>query len=581
VAVAEDATRLPPLSRSASAEERLARLDRLMDLYDAARFGGEPAARDALWAGLGTSGGARGPEASRDVLNRMLQEAWEVEEAHVELPEDQARFLADFINMVSVDLNLPADADSVSIQTAAYRQLAQEGHPRLTDNARWRLYDHVRGVLAAAVEVHAIRAAEISAHVLYAEHEDISRHLEDDAPHVRPERPSPSQLWEIFERQREALGAEPRWRPILEARRNQDSELGELVREALPQRRDDEWKLASLPAGTGHVESLAPVVLLAGGQLTLRPTSPHPSSYAPSDPAVVAGLEGALARDGRGILLLAAEPMLPSPDLHAALQQIAAARVSTVELAIFEPRVDPNEGHALVVLPLQVAQADDLSPASVGFTEARVRVHLTGRGPRFAIDGAWLSAEPGPPSELAKLLDEIQRAYPREKLVGVSLAEDVMFSQLLDLLAALGGGMQPRFAAVGWIVGDAPSLSVKRGDPAGATLDRRARLGELSNLKPELEQPYPLQTDDQQRLEEYVGRLGSCLPELEGQIPRGGLSIELHFEEGHLRIAEAKARKLDSARGDAINRCTEDVFAAFRLREHRDLVTATATFRRP
>jgi hypothetical protein len=97
------------------------------------------------------------------------------------LDEAEQRFVADAIMLLSTDMFLPDTAEALITATLAYRVLAEDGHPRIADNAHWRLYDHVRGVLEGAVEIAPAMRADVLVHALYAEREDISPWL-DVAP---------------------------------------------------------------------------------------------------------------------------------------------------------------------------------------------------------------------------------------------------------------------------------------------------------------------------------------------------------------------------------------------------------------
>src|SRR5690606_16763831 len=83
---------------------------------------------------------------------------------------------------------------------------------------------------------------------------------------------------------------------------------------------------------------------------------------------------------------------------------------------------------------------------------ARLRVHLGGRGPRFAVDGDWLDLAGGA-ADLETQLARLDRAYPRERLITLSLGDDVIYQQLQELLRALVGGPQRRYEAVTWVPG--------------------------------------------------------------------------------------------------------------------------------
>jgi len=563
---------------------RRARLDRLLDLYDAARFGEDEDARETLWGALGGHATGVGEHASRDALQRMLQDALGLEEdARPRGDQDTAGFAADVIMMVSTDLQTPATAEDLSIRTLVYRTLAESGHPRLRDNARWRLYDHVRGTLAGATEMAPEQRLEVAVQALYAERDSVEPLLADTAPHARPPWPSVEQLWGVLEQQREPLLEEARWAEVMGRRRGDDEVLHDTLRTTLPAPREDDWPLRSVPAGTGRVESLAPVVRVAAGRMTVDAGRSHARTVVLSDEDVLEPsrtLGNALAQDGRGTVLLVADPSLPAPELRTALRVVARAHTERVELAVREPRVAPAEGEVVTALPLYVTSAGGQRAGDQAWAVARVHVHLDGRGPQVAVDGRWLSARPSSQRNLRTLVEEIARAYPRERGVVVSLGPDVQLQQLLDLSIALQGGPQRPFAAVGWMAdGSRPGASKDDGD---GWLERRL---EMAWVKPavELEQAYPLKADDQKRLEAFTEDVAVCLPELrvKGKSVPEAVALELRFEEGRLRGAEVKApTRLAKGGGAAVVECVEQEAYALRLREHREGITVGVTLRR-
>ena len=566
-----DPERLAALaSVEAGVEGRLLRLDRLLDLYDGARFAGDATARESLWLALGGYATTRGIDASREVVIRLLDEAYALEDAATS--EDQQRFVADAIMLLSADMFLPDSAEALISQTLAYRVLAEAGHPRVADNAHWRLYDHVRGVLAGTVEVGPALRSDVAVHALYANREDISAWLDDLAPHAQPPLPSADELWGLLEAQRSALAALPRWQPVLAARSTTDAELRETVVELLPRPRDPAWELTALPQGTGARESLAPVVLLADGQRVLAPTGPAPQPYPADDrsDAGVAALEGLVIRDGRGLVLLAAAAQAPAPGFAATLASLRAAKVGIIELAAHEPRIGEREdgievpAAVVVALPLHVVPNDDRDAGARAFREARIRVQLGGRGPRFSVDGRWLTAAPALPTDVARLAGELRRAYPGERAIALSLAADVQPGQLVDLLATLTGGRDPLFLATGWLP-DAVVEAQPVGDPAADEI-LTARLG-LVDMAPAWTLPDPagLSEDDRVRVGQARERLRACVPELEAPLGKAGLELELVFTAHKFSEASVRGRKLPEPAKQRIDACARDRLLGLRL----------------
>lgn len=556
---------------------RVAWIDRLLDLYDAARFAQDEDARETLWAALGGHATGVGERASREASERLLQAALAVDEqARRDGDEEAAAFAADAITLLSADLQPPATADDLAIRTLAYRTLVEQGHPRLVDNARWRLYDHVRGTLLGAVERPPAERLDVAVQALYAERDSVEDLLADAAPHARPSWPAADALLAGLDAQLAPLQAIPRWAAVVELRQRDDRSLHETLVATLPAARRDDWPLVVLPAGTARAESLAPVLWIHDGQLVVdagRPAARTVSLDAGSDdPGQAIG--SALAQDGRGTVLVVADPRLPAPQLHAVMQGLARAQAEQIELAVAEPRVTADAA-VVVALPLHVARSAGARASDEAWGHVRVRVHLDGRGPAIAIDGRWLAQVPAEPAELRALVEQLARAYPRERGVVLTLGRDVQLQQLIDLLVALEGGPERPFSAVGWMA-DGARPADDRGD-GDAWLGRRLALAWPSPAV-DIDQPYPLRAQDQARLEGFAKQLAVCLPELQPKRPLDEVVLVLRFEEGRLREASLPgAARLPKAGVADLVECARDEGYALRLREHREGLVVTVT----
>jgi hypothetical protein len=571
-----DVLRAQPIS-GAGAAARVARLDAQLDLLDAARFADDADARERLWTGLGGTPRARGPEATRDASSRLLSEAIQLD-VTPGLDEDAHDFVSGVIAVLSADLGLVGAAEDLAIRTAAYRAVAEHGHPRAADNARWRLYDHVRGCLVGAVSAPQERRLEIAVHSLYVREDSLDPWLGDQAVHAQSPPPSPEALQALLAAARDAVAVDARWTGVVARRAGADATLEQTVRGALPAGRDPTWPVAVMPRGVGRRDSLAPIVRVDDGEITIDLGHPGARVAGRGAPELVPALAAALARDGRGVVLLVAPPLLPSPALMAVTRTMLDARVARIELALREPRVAPDSGDVIVQLPLEVLQDGDQGPAARALRKARVHVHLGGRGARLAVDGRWLELQ-GSPAAFEARLAALRRAYPREHMITVGLGDDVLYQQLLDLLRALVGGPARAFevAALRPSAAAPPeSLSAKAIAAEERRLERRGQLvGDSARAG--LEQPFPLAAGDQKRLEQIARQLLRCLPELEAPMPDGeALRLHLRFEEGRLaRIEPAKQRSgPPAARLAAVQACAEDESRGFRLREHRDVVLA-------
>lgn len=566
-----------PAPAAASPATRVARLDALLDLLDAARFADDADARERLWIGLGGTARARGPEATRDAATRLLAEAIQLD-AGPGLDADAHDFVAGVIALLSADLGLVGAAEDLAIRTAAYRDVAEHGHPRAADNARWRLYDHVRGCLVGAVSAPQERRVEIAVHSLYVREDSLAAWLDDGAVHAQRPPPAPEALQTLLVEARTAATADPRWAAVAARRVAADATLEATVRSALPAARDPSWPLAALPQGTARRDSLAPIVRIDDRTLTIDLGHPEARAGERGAPELVKALEGALARDGRGAVLLVAPPMLPSPALNSVARTLLDARVARVELAVREPRVPQGSGDVIVQLPLEVVRDTDQGPAAIALRKARLHVQLDGRGARAAVDGRWLERR-SDPTAVATLLGDLRRAYPREHMITVGLGDDVLYQQLIDLVRALIGGPERRFDVAAW---RPTAAAAPEAPPAKAVaaeerrLQRRAELAAYT-ARAGLDQSFPLAAGDQQRLEQLARQLLRCLPELETPLPVGErVRLTLRFEEG--RLAQLTARKpatrVPAERLAALQTCAEAEARGFRLREHRDVVTA-------
>jgi hypothetical protein len=167
-------------------------------------------------------------------------------------------------------------------------------------------------------------------------------------------------------------------------------------------------------------------------------------------------------------------------------------------------------------------------------------------------------------------------------MITVGLGDDVLYQQLLELLRALVGGSNRAFDVAALRPGAAAppeTVPAKLVAAEERRLERRSQLATAS-ARAGLDQPFPLTTGDQQRLEQLARQLLRCLPELETPLPAGErLRLHLRFEEGRLaRIDAGKPQqltvRLPAERITALQACAEDESRGFRLREHRDIVLA-------
>lgn len=560
--------------REATAD-RVARVDVLLDLLDAARFAADPDARERLWQALGGTARDRGPEATRDAATRILGEAIELEAGRID--DDARDFLGGVIALLSADLGLVGAADDLAIRTAAYRDVAEHGHPRAADNARWRLYDHVHACLQGALAAPQERRSEIAVHALYVREDSLAPWLDDRAVHAQRPLPAADELLALMLAPRDVLAGDPRWTTTVQRRRAGDTALAAALHEALPAPRDPSWPLVTLPQGTARRDSLLPIVRVDERGVAVDLGRPQQSLAAADSPELARALTAALARDGRGAVLLVAAPLLPSPALAAVTRALLDARVARIELAVREPTLAaPPEtpGQVVVQLPLDLFRETDQGAAASVLRGARVHLHLSGRGAQLALDGRWL-APTADAAELRTQLARVHQAYPRERTVTLQLGDDVLYQQLIELLRALVGGPERSFEVAAWRPAAAAPPAATRSFPAEARrLERRAELAR-PGARTSLQQAYPLSAGDQPRLENLARSMLRCLPELETPLAAGEpLRLDLRFEEGRLARVSARkpATRVPADRLAAAQACADLEARGFRLREHRDAV---------
>lgn len=559
---------------SGGTRARAVRLERLLDLFDAARLAGDDDARDVLWQALGGHASGRGLEATREALTRMLAEATALDDLGVQ--DDDARsFVNDAIALLTTDLQTPVDADGLAVRTLAYRSLAETGHPRIRDNAHWRLYDHIRGTLVAAMSRPAEARIDVAIQAGYASREDLQAELSDTGVHDHPRWEGAAPLVALLEAQRAALSGDPAWAPAMRARAHDDGQLVDAVLAGLPAARTAPWTAPLRPRGTGQPESLAPVVHLSAGRADVDAGRPQARPVPLDDDDVTAlgdAIRDTLAQDGRGALLLVADVQLPAPELRRALRAIRRGNAARVEFALLEPHA--AGGNVATALPVLVLRDGAGGTSAAAITASRVHVHIGGRGLEFALDGRWLPGIAGGRDDVERRLAAIRRAYPRERAVRITLGPDGRYEQIVDAMIALVGGTAPRFAVAGWLPDEARPPGTA--DPAvERLLADRVAWADIGAIA--IDQPFPLAGDDQQRLRAFADTLPRCLPEL-GLRPAkpAGVEVKITVAEGRLQsIAPPKIAGVPAPRVAAMTECLRDEGYALRLREHRDTMAIT------
>lgn len=572
-------------SKTSSPQSEIARLGRLYDLFDCARFTQSALVREVFWTGLtgDVHVANRGKAATVAALELLLEEAWRVEASYPDLSDKQRRFLADFVALVSIDMFDPEDPETLEIQTDAFRRIASEGARELRDNAHWRIYDHVRAVIQRTVAAPVEARRAIGVHALYVTAADPERWLTPVRDHARPPWPPATKITEPMEMALAMLRSTPAWRDTIAQVAVEDAPLHRRLRDAYPPPRDPALPLPKAAGGIGRPDDDSPLVWVVAGGVALD-SGGTPAVYATdseSEPLIME-LSARLAKDGRGSLLLGSEARGASADLTAAIRAAVQSGASTLHFAMHEPVADTDRA-VVTALPLRVLNAEVMTPGIASLMTSPLEFYLEGAGLSVYVDGIRVREHVAPDAGYAEVFPALRRAFPRVGAVRLRLGDDVMYVQLLELMQALVGGSAPMYRGVGLRVRDAgvespaldssdarPERHWTPGDTGWAQVRRRA---ERSMDGPtSIEQAYPLRVIDQERVAALGGSLSTCLPEL-SRLPRSELVATLVFDEGHVnRVSVAmdgtRAKGLATFRG-----CVEATAAATRLRAHRERIS--------
>lgn len=552
-----------PLLRAAAMPEpqpddwraRVIRLDRLLDALDAARFSKDDAVREALWAALGGHRSGQGPAATRDALARLFDEALQLDDAVSD--EDPRRFVADAIMMLSADLAPPTTADALATRTLAYREVLEHGHARLHDNAAWRLYDHARTTLAHATEVPAGERYGVAMQSQYVERETLPPM---DAQPIE----GAATLWARATAYLDALADDPRWSEVVALRRAEDAALAQTVLARLPAARDPEWASPSVAEGIGAPGSLAPIVRLADGEILVDAGRPSARAFSVSDPVepLADRIADLLAQDGRGTVALVLDPGVPAPALAHLFRALRRAQTSRIEIAV-RPPADAPTGER--VLAFDVARSADAGFSAKAMIGSRLSVHVSGRGPQLFFDDLALDRAPSTAAFAAQVA-RVREAFPRERRIRMTIAQDAAVEQLVEVLATLSGGDPAAFEAVGWWAGGEPAtLAATISTEAEGVLARRIAL-RWSRPHVDVEDSTAVSTEDDPRVRALARTFFACVPELEGRLPRARLPLTLRFDSGRLAtVTVARTVKAPRAQLEAFTTCAEEEALGFRL----------------
>ena len=181
--------------------------------------------------------------------------------------------------------------------------------------------------------------------------------------------------------------------------------------------------------------------------------------------------------------------------------------------------------------------------------------------------GAPLARQLAPGQATATMIDRVLRAYPRLKTFRLWFSDDLQYRQITDFLAIVrqAGGRAP--PVVGLSLEDPRRAAPTRRGLARAQRRLNERVARNVRTPPDLRQPYPLAGTDQARLEAFVSRLTTCLPDLR-QTPRRDVTLQLSFEEGHVVASDFQG--LDRLHTPVFDSCVAATLETFRIRGHRE-----------
>ncbi|MGB1700615.1 MAG: hypothetical protein ACPHRO_11715, partial [Nannocystaceae bacterium] len=227
----------------------------------------------------------------------------------------------------------------------------------------------------------------------------------------------------------------------------------------------------------------------------------------------------------------------------------------------------------LTTLSVRRLDATTPTPGTAALRASPLEMRLSGRGLSVYVHGKQVAT--GLASDAyGGLMRVLHHAYPRVKVARLRLGHDAMYVQVVDLLRALLGGMDPLFEAIGLEDSEVSETDITTPSPRELrtrwnALEERATLGR-SKLT-EIEQPYPLREIDQPSVTAVGTSLSSCLPEL-ARAPRRGLQVTLTVDEGHVHTIESRRDGRAVPKDSDFHICVREVTTGTRLRAHRERI---------
>ncbi len=549
--------------------QRLARVQRLLDLYDAARFGSD-AARLTLTPSIeGLTEDLtedRGPAASATTLDHLLNEALALESAQpLQHNTLYAHEVAQLIALLSADQGPDQTIDDSATKLLAYRHILELAPSMVQDNAQWRRFDYARGFLELATRAPARTRRKQAALAMLLVDEQVEPYLREGPSAARPNDPTPDELWHLVAQPLSLLAQDPQWASLARAKLIESEALRQTARSALPAPRTVEPWLPRHPQGCGRGEHFGPLVYVMNDSMVIdahRPqarTLAHTASHA----ARTRALNLTLASDGRGVLTVTIEPGVRSADLFQFLQASAASTAEKLEFACAEPSLTTTDAWSVAAWPLGPKLRNDVATALA----PRLLASLSGFGVRFIVDGSALATLATTARDQQAMLHELRALFPRQTTLALHIGNDVVPNQLYGLLhAALDG--EGAFEQLQWLPElDLPSIPT-HGDAVLAR--RRAWLPWVAAWH--VAQPYPLKQADQAHLEQWTPQLAACVLELDVPPERtSAFTVSLHLAHGRVVGVDAPAG------ADAVAACIRELSWGFRLQHHAEALTLVAT----
>jgi hypothetical protein len=559
---------LPPAA-SADPHQRARRLDRLVDLFDAARFAAHLPAREVLWLAVGPRPkNDRGAAATKLAASRLIQEGWALD-AMPTAKADDRRFVADLLHLLSLDAQPPTTVDELATQSLALAELDRSIHPRLADNLAWRRLDLILAIANAAQrDANGEHAQGFLRAGVYTRLELADRLAQGTAPAswlLRPEI-----LLSDYERLAASLEKDGRWQTLVAGRRQRDFDQLRHALQNLPSPRDENVELPFINGAVTTLETLGPLVRIdANGHAHLNRDDLGAELQSWS-----ATLDNKLAELKPHSVTLALASSTPSPAFSTLRSILRKHPQIAVDWAVRTERSG--------TLPPQVFAPLAAFRITIGDTQTsppRVAIRLGGSSSYAIFERGSSDAMPSTTSNLHALAQSIEDGFPDEARIGIHFAQDATVEQALQLIGALRSSA-PTAKKREIIVLEDATAELEPPDPKATLLvARRAWRGPLSG-PPNVSLAQSLTDVDIDRLTQASTQIALCLPELEKVKKLKSMNVNFTWLDDELVSTEV--RTVPKIHKDAARRleiCAYARLRPFRLQDGGGERHATVEFR--